>query len=198
MSKATCSVGWCSYAAVVRGWCRKHYRRWEAYGDPTVVVKRQADDPEPTEKPCLHCNTSWPATAEYYSIHPDSGNLRNVCRPCLSKQKYKSRDRRGRNEEYRNRRRETADYQMQQKYGISLEEFERRAAAQDGKCLICGRVPNGNYARSRLNVDHDHVTGEIRGLICNQCNLSLGNFNDDPMLLRRAADYLEKRLSPLA
>lgn len=49
---------------------------------------------------------------------------------------------------------------------ISDEEYARRLAAQDGRCLICGRPPQTR----RLHVDHDHKTGQVRGLLCYGCN----------------------------
>lgn len=51
-------------------------------------------------------------------------------------------------------------------------------------CQICGSV-------NRLCVDHNHVTGEIRGILCSKCNKGLGIFNDSQQLLRKAANYLE-------
>jgi hypothetical protein len=51
------------------------------------------------------------------------------------------------------------------------------------ECVICG-------ASGKLVVDHDHVTGEIRGMLCNHCNRGLGHFRDDPTLLEFAAQYL--------
>lgn len=72
-------------------------------------------------------------------------------------------------------------------YGITLDEHERRAEAQGNACAICGR----HNGRKRLAVDHDHKTGEVRGLLCEKCNQGLGNFGDDPDRLRKAADYLD-------
>jgi phage/plasmid primase-like uncharacterized protein len=51
------------------------------------------------------------------------------------------------------------------------------------ECVICG-------AREALVVDHDHVTGKVRGMLCNHCNRGLGHFRDDPQLLEFAAQYL--------
>lgn len=57
------------------------------------------------------------------------------------------------------------------------------------RCKICGRdqLQNGK----RLSLDHCHETGEIRGLLCNNCNLGLGNFRDNPTFLREAIRYLQ-------
>lgn len=59
-------------------------------------------------------------------------------------------------------------------------------AAQDGKCAICGK------RETRFAVDHDHYTGAIRGLLCRNCNLGLGSFQDRPDALRRAISYLKR------
>jgi hypothetical protein len=57
---------------------------------------------------------------------------------------------------------------------------------QGGKCGICGSVSNGK----RLAIDHDHETGRVRGLLCQQCNTALGLFKDQVELLKKAIDYL--------
>ncbi len=57
---------------------------------------------------------------------------------------------------------------------------------QGGGCAICGKRPG----KVSLHVDHDHETGEVRGLLCVGCNNALGQFRDDLELLARASDYL--------
>jgi hypothetical protein len=71
-------------------------------------------------------------------------------------------------------------------------------AAQDGRCVLCGAVPSpdGVKAAARLHIDHDHTSGKVRSLLCNGCNRGLGYLQDDPDLLRRAADYIEQHRSP--
>jgi hypothetical protein len=61
---------------------------------------------------------------------------------------------------------------------------------QSGVCKICGE-PCPTYKHA-LAVDHNHTTGKVRGLLCNNCNNGLGRFRDNPQYLRAAADYLEK------
>lgn len=70
-------------------------------------------------------------------------------------------------------------------YGLTQEQFDAMLQAQDGRCAIC-KEPMG-----RVCTDHDHSTGEARGLLCLTCNAGLGQFHDDPDLLRSAIDYLE-------
>jgi hypothetical protein len=62
---------------------------------------------------------------------------------------------------------------------------------QNGRCLICQRHDAELPGSQRLVVDHNWETGEIRGLLCNDHNVALGLFRDDPDMLRRAAAYLE-------
>jgi len=74
---------------------------------------------------------------------------------------------------------------LRREYGLSLEEYEIMEA--DG-CAICGvkRSKNGR----RLSVDHNHATGKVRGLLCNECNFSVGLMRERPELLERAAQYI--------
>ena len=76
------------------------------------------------------------------------------------------------------------------RYGMSREQYCRWRLEQGEKCAICDATKSaGRHAR--LQVDHDHVTGSVRGLLCRGCNTALGAMKDDARLLRRAADYLE-------
>ena len=73
------------------------------------------------------------------------------------------------------------------KYGLTLESYDAMLAEQGGACKICGGKPSDR----RLMVDHDHETGLVRGLLCNNCNRSAGLVHDRPELLRALADYIE-------
>ena len=75
------------------------------------------------------------------------------------------------------------------KFGISAMRYWSMVFGQINRCAICGERPSG--AKRYLCVDHDHGTGEARGLLCSTCNQALGLFQDRPGLLRAAADYLD-------
>jgi len=75
------------------------------------------------------------------------------------------------------------------RYGITDEQYAEMLVRQEGRCAIC-RTPPRDRA---LDVDHDHETGEIRGLLCRNCNKGLGEFRDDAKLIQRAIDYLGGR-----
>ena len=81
----------------------------------------------------------------------------------------------------------SGDHRIKREYGISRAGYDGMFESQGGVCAICG----GTNATSRLAVDHDHLTGNIRGLLCIRCNAGLGLFRDDPTILSAAIDYLQ-------
>jgi len=72
-------------------------------------------------------------------------------------------------------------------YNLSIKEYNELLTIQSGVCAICGNPPNGKY----LNVDHDHSTGKVRGLLCQSCNVILGCANDSIETLLQAIEYLK-------
>ena len=81
-------------------------------------------------------------------------------------------------------------YHFNKKYNVSYKDWVRMWTGQDGKCAICGEsFANQSYAC----VDHDHETGEIRGLLCRKCNMVIGHFNDNPKLIMEAIKYLKTK-----
>ena len=79
------------------------------------------------------------------------------------------------------------------RYGLTTEGLEALEEAAGYCCQICG-VREQDAPKARLHVDHDHATGKVRGLLCQQCNHGLGNFQDRVALLNRASEYLLKKL----
>ncbi len=83
---------------------------------------------------------------------------------------------------------------LKRKYGITLDDYNGMLAEQEGKCKICGKVGTGlggQTTRMPLVVDHNHTTGEVRGLLCNSCNTGLGMFKENTEALMNAISYLE-------
>jgi hypothetical protein len=76
-------------------------------------------------------------------------------------------------------------YHLKARYGITAAEYDAMVEAQGGLCPLCRERPPEH-------VDHDHVTGAIRGVLCSCCNQGLGNFRDSVAFLRAAVDYLER------
>lgn len=93
---------------------------------------------------------------------------------------------------YRRRKAADPDYSRRNaykhKYGITMEQYYEMETRQEGRCAICGVVPD------RLHVDHDAATGVVRGLLCGNCNRAIGMFKHDPERLGAAIRYLGERL----
>lgn len=88
---------------------------------------------------------------------------------------------------------------LQLNFNLSVGEYEAILRKQEGKCALCGFIPSGQdtFRKGKsLAVDHDHITGQVRGLLCDLCNRGIGQLHDDPELLRKAADYVEASLDP--
>lgn len=115
-------------------------------------------------------------------VKKKSGGLHRSCREC-AKVRRKTDP---------NVRRYEKSSILQWYYNITIEDYEALLSKQNSQCAICG-ARRGSSRQASLHVDHDHLTGKVRGLLCSRCNLSIGAFKDDLGLLRRAAYYLEER-----
>lgn len=82
------------------------------------------------------------------------------------------------------------DSKLKNLYGIGVENYDFLYERQQGLCAIC-KKPEKVEGR-RLAVDHNHSTGQVRGLLCTTCNQGLGNFYDDPELLESAIVFLQQ------
>lgn len=115
---------------------------------------------------------------------------RNVCKPCRTKQNrewYKKNGARG--------RRDSWLWKIDKFYGLTEEDFEKLLAEQDGVCAICGQpethINRKSGIQTKLSVDHDHETGEVRGLLCRNCNWAIGKLSTED-LLEKALEYVRK------
>lgn len=73
-------------------------------------------------------------------------------------------------------------------YGITLDEYNEWFHTQGGRCAVCD-THQMDLAK-KLAVDHDHITGEVRGLLCTDCNMAIGKLGDDIEGIERALAYL--------
>jgi hypothetical protein len=162
-------------------------------------------------KRCRVCGERKPLT-DFYKMAGMADGYRNDCKVCnlaakaartaANPEANRERVRRWQREnperlqayrrEYRRRpERQAADreYHLKRKYGITLEQYNEIFEAQDGVCAIC-REPRPE--ERTLHVDHDHDTGEIRGLLCFRCNNALGDLRESYDLAVKAVDYLDR------
>lgn len=121
---------------------------------------------------------------------------RRQCRPCRNRERLEAKRRdpekwkRQSAEEYQRNERNRRDRDLRRKYGITIEDYDRMLAEQNGLCAVCRVVDHGRGPGTRLNVDHCHTSGAVRGLLCAACNKGLGNFRDEPAIMTRAIAYL--------
>ena len=80
-----------------------------------------------------------------------------------------------------------ADWNRWAKYGLTPEAYQEMLEEQGGLCSICRQSSN----ERSLAVDHDHISGRVRRLLCTQCNIGIGLFRESPAFLRQAAEYIE-------
>lgn len=111
----------------------------------------------------------------------DSTGYASYCKPC-----HNARTRATKQRLYGGYR----EYHLRRRYGIGQKEFDELLAAQGGVCGICG-------TERPEHVDHDHLTGYVRGVLCFNCNGGLGHFRDDRTLLNQAIAYLNLTASQL-
>lgn len=77
---------------------------------------------------------------------------------------------------------------LRKKFGLSLEDYDAMMTKQDNRCAICGSY----QTYKKLAVDHDHKTGKVRGLLCNDCNIGIGYLKDNEQTLENAIEYLKR------
>jgi len=80
---------------------------------------------------------------------------------------------------------------LKTRYGLSVEDFERMKDSQKGVCAIC-KLPETFKQNFDLSVDHNHDTGQVRGLLCNRCNVSLGLMQENINFLENMIEYIKK------
>lgn len=123
------------------------------------------------EVTCLKCGISKP-TSEFYFKDVPKKRMSSRCKRCQINQ------------------------QREKSLGVTEDDYQRMLAAQDDSCAVCGlrieeyRTKYNRY--TQFSVDHNHSTGEVRGLLCHNCNRALGMLQDDPEILWRAVSYLER------
>lgn len=156
---------------------------------------------------CTRCH-QWKAASEFFYEYRRK-MLRPQCKGCTAPHVAKARETEiehframERNSKAR-RKTFNADTIRQQAFqarlkrrAISEADYNEMLVLQGDRCAICRKrmvhfATNENRPRMAC-IDHDHETGEVRGIICNRCNVALGGFRDSAVLLRAAVRYLEK------
>jgi hypothetical protein len=135
-------------------------------------------------KYCSKCKTD-KSYSEYWKNKTTIDGYQSWCKPCWYNKTIEKLSGDTREKYLRMRK----NGHLKRKYNITLEEFEIMLKKQNGVCGIC----KTKTKLKSLAVDHNHTTGQIRGLLCENCNRGLGMFRDNTDFLQQAIKYLEKK-----
>jgi hypothetical protein len=129
---------------------------------------------------CSHCKLE----KEIAEFGRDRGGLDGFAHKCLECSRMFQRRIYDRNPEY------TRDKEFRRRYGIDVDTYERMYGEQEGYCAICGK--HESKQSRRLSIDHNHITGEIRALLCHDCNTVIGFSHESVEILTKAVLYLKR------
>lgn len=154
----------------------KYRKKQAAIGKEARAYRRHSAVPEGS-KYCPQCEEI-KAIEEFGSNKANTAGRAAYCRPCHNRTMAEIKAK---------KHGSVRGYHLKRRYGLTEQEVASLGHGQGELCLIC-------LHRRSLHVDHDHVSGGYRGLLCFGCNGGLGQFKDDPQVMRAAVDYLEGRL----
>ncbi|MCZ2816225.1 endonuclease VII domain-containing protein [Modestobacter sp. VKM Ac-2984] len=152
---------------------RRHLAAKDARRGPPRSRHRRETVVGEGEKWCPDCSLVKPIS-DFVRNSSQSSGRSAYCKPCHNARGKASKEKVG----------GSRTYHLQRRYGITAVEADAMLADQGGLCAICAKAP-------AAHVDHDHDSGAVRSLLCFNCNGGLGQFKDDPALLRVAARYVE-------
>ena len=169
---------YCKECAALRR--RQSYARQQAGLGRSVRQRREAEDLPEGVLRCLDCAEVLPLSAFPRNRNMSLGR-HPYCKPCHNARGKESKERLHGGSRH---------YHLMRRYGIGAADVERMIEEQNGLCAICEENPPEH-------VDHDHETGEVRGILCFNCNGGLGQFRDRVDILKKAITYLERTRDPL-
>jgi len=134
-----------------------------------------------TSKTCTQCGCE-KHTEDFTKDASMEDGLNRRCKPCIKSSRNKNPS--GTNEYIRY-------YKYSKKFGLTEDAFRGMLHAQNYQCAICSDILN--VEEGKFAVDHNHSTGEVRGVLCRGCNRGLGYLRDNPTILISASKYLERQ-----
>ena len=154
------------------------------------MTKRIFTDLPKELQECVQCHWALPLS-EFYKRPSSPRGHKTTCGKCIYIQIKTKPNRRERSIAYsrqyrKDNPRTVRGYYFKYKYGITADDYDFMYAGQKGCCLICGKHKN------KLIIDHDHVSGMVRGLLCSGCNTGIGQLQDNVDILTKAIEYINR------
>lgn len=146
-----------------------------------------------TQRRCSTCEVVKPISEFYPRRSRGLVEWQHQCKVCGKARAQSPEYREWQRAHYRANRDVKRDAVHRTKYRLSQEQLDALRDFHLGLCAICGNAEYGKHQNGRVNdlaIDHDHDTGQVRGLLCNSCNRGLAGFKDNIGLLSKAAEYL--------
>lgn len=180
------------------------------YCKPCFIAKQREYASRPPKKAdpegfktCQHCKALKPLTAFNREVVRHDG-LRRRCKTCdaahVTEWRRNNLDKAAKlQKEWRQKNpNRSADYSLRKNYGIELGTYDKMLAEQEGRCAICGTTAPGGQPRkdgtpARFHVDHCHDSGKVRGLLCHNCNVGIGNMRHSKEILEKAIAYVKNQ-----
>jgi len=148
---------------------------------------------ELTRKTCSRCKKA-KVLAEFQKDSRSLTGLSSKCKDCIKERRKKQKDydkrywKKWSAENAEKLRERDVGYNLKRKFNMTVEDYNVLLQSQNNTCATCDKTHSSNG--KRLAVDHCHVTGKIRGLLCNECNTALGLVKENPVVLLELIDYL--------
>ena len=179
MTTKLCKIDGCNNRVIAKELCTKHYLRQRKHGStdrPKFVREKLIEE---GKSYCPKCNETKSLDAFCKASNTAFG-ISIYCKEC---QRKKSKVR------YKTHKNEHINNGLKKKYGITLVDYTKLLNKQNNQCLICGK--KSSESKRRLAVDHDHETGKIRGILCEERNRGIGIFKDSIDRLNNSINYLK-------
>ena len=147
-----------------------------------------------TDKICCKCKQV-KLPSEFHNHAAAKDGKQKTCKSCQKAYSQSEACRVNRKVYYQKTKQAHIERNLKRQYGLDWEAYHAILKMQNDCCAICLSPDSGSMCSQRLFVDHCHVTGKVRGLLCHHCNSALGHFQDNIHILQSAITYVKQHCS---
>jgi len=141
-------------------------------------------------KKCTKCELEKPITS-YYNARNHKDGLRSECKTCVLLIQKKNPNINAKSAKWRSKNKDKVfDLNLRIRYGINLNQYNAMLEIQNHKCAVCNL--DTRKLKRKLYVDHCHISGKVRKLLCLQCNTALGMLKEDINTIENLKNYIKE------